>query len=263
MEPGGTTVSSAWVWPSRSERAPGRPRGRAPVRWLPLLVLLGGLLPTAAAQEPSGLWRNGDFAAAYEAAVPTSTLTMQLLAARAAVDNVVYALAPAGATSAEELLWLRRGVAAAEEAVKLDPGSAEALVALARAKGEIARRSGVLQNLNVAGELRQLFDQALAADPDNPDGLVGLAMWHLELVQAGVGWLYGGKRDAVLPLLQRGVAQAPEQINLRNEYATALLALGTAAQAEEQLRTALQLTPRSAADRAEQRRARELLDSLP
>jgi tetratricopeptide (TPR) repeat protein len=221
------------------------------------------MAPAALTAQPAQLWHDGDFAAAYESAAPQQTLPLQLLAARSAIDQVVYVLAPAGADLPEQLVWLRRAVSAAEQAVRLDAGSAAAVMALARAKGEVARRSGVLQNLNVAGELKQLFDQALALEPNNPDALVGLAMWHLELVQAGVGWLYGGKRDAVLPLLEKGVAAAPEQINLRNEYATALLALGTAAQAEQQLRVALQLTPHTAVDRAEQRRSAELLLTLP
>lgn len=263
MELGAATVNSAWAWASRSRHAltaVGAPLRAALLRWLPAVALLAVL--SAAAAQPEQLWQDGDFAAAYESAVTQRTLPLQLLAARAAVDQVVYVMAPAGADLQQQLVWLRRAVAAAEQAVSIDAGSAEAVMALARARGEVARRSGVLQNLNVAGELKQLFDQALTLQPDNPDALVGLAMWHLELVQAGVGWLYGGKRDAVLPLLERGVAAAPRQINLRNEYATALLALGQVTQAEEQLRTALQLTPRTAADRAEQRRATLLLATL-
>lgn len=214
----------------------------------------------ALAQGPASSWQAGDFEAAYAAASAIDTAEMQLLAARAAADQAVYVLAPAGADVTEQVAWLRRSAYAAERAVELAPGSAEALVALARGKGEIARRSGVLQNLNVASELRRLFDEALTLEPENADALVALAMWHLELVEAGVGWLYGGRRDQVLPLVEAGVAAAPRQINLRVEYATALRALGFEEEAREQLEVAMELVAATAVDLAEQRRAREMLE---
>src|SRR5690606_32646488 len=269
MARGATTASCGWGWRSPSDarwrRAPRRGAGLAP--WLRLtlgLCLAAGLAlaqPAAPppAEAPQALWRQGDFEAAHERAVAHDTPAMQTLAARAAVDQVAYVLAPAGAPLEEQLAWLRRGVSAAERAVALDPRSAAALVQLARAKGEVARRSGVLQNLNVAGELKELFDRVLALEPDNADALVGLAMWHLELVENGVGWLYGGRRDQVLPLLERGLAAAPQQVNLHVEHAAALRALGQEERAREALRRALALPATSAVDRAEQRRAEALL----
>ena len=213
----------------------------------------------ASAQAPAALWQQGDFESAYNASSPQHSAASQLLATRAAADHVVYVLAPAGADLDSQLVWLRRAVTTAEQAVELDPASAQALVYLARARGEIARRSGVLQNLSVAGELRSLFDQALELNPADPDALVGLGMWHLELVLNGVGWLYGGRRDQVLPLVEAGVAAAPRQVNLRVEYATALTALGQPDAAREQLELAVALPATSAVDRAEQARAVQLL----
>ncbi len=250
MEHGTTTVSSASVLPSRSES-----------RWV-LGLLLGFMLAfagAAAAQTPETLLRKGDYAAAYEQASAVQSAAMQLVATRAAIDQVVYLMAPAGEELADELTWLRRAVVTGENAVKLDPDSVPALVQLVRAKGEIARRSGVLQNLNVAPELKSLFDRALKLDPNDPDALVGLAMWHLELVEAGVGWLYGGRRSEVLPLLEKGVAAAPQQLNLRVEYATALLALGMPDEARMQLELALTLPTPNASDVAEHARAEAML----
>lgn len=213
----------------------------------------------ASAQTPAALWQQGEFESAYNASSAEYSAASQLLATRAAADHVVYVLAPAGADLDSQLVWLRRAVTAAEQAVELDPASAQALVYLARARGEIARRSGVLQNLSVAGELRALFDQALQVNPADPDALVGLGMWHLELVLNGVGWLYGGRRDQVLPLVEAGVAAAPRQVNLRVEYATALAALGRPDAAREQLELAVTLPATTAVDRAEQARAVQLL----
>lgn len=295
MELGETTVSSARRWPSPSE-----PSGLALVRrpatlnrssWArrlqvligrPLLAALAGLgalivapqaltsasaqaaapVPApAAVQAATELWQRGDFVAAYEAVVADeSSAAAQRLAARAAADQAVYVLAAAGAGQEEQFEWLRRSVTAAERAVTLDPNASLAYVYLARGRGEIARRSGILQNLNVATELKRLFEKALELNPQDADALVGFGMWHLELVEAGVGWLYGGKRDQVMPLVEAGVAAAPEQVNLRVEYATALRAFAQPELAREQLEAALALPARSAVDRAEQERARRLLN---
>lgn len=206
-------------------------------------------------------WEAGRFAEAYEAARGSPDVGDMLLAARSAVDVVVYGdpAAPTAGDSASARTWLDRGAELAEAAVAAQPDLAAAYVMLARARGELALVSGVLQNLSVAPELKKLFDQALALDPDDPDALVGLAMWHLELVERNVAWLYGGKRSEVLPLLERGVAAAPEQVNLRIEYATALLALGMPADARAQLQAALDLPALNAADRFEQENARRML----
>lgn len=69
---------------------------------------------------------------------------------------------------------------------------------LARVRGEIARRTGVLQNLRVAPQLKEWFDRALALEPDNADALAGLALWHLEISEADAGWLYGADRQRSL-----------------------------------------------------------------
>ncbi len=233
------------------------------MRRAPLLALATlAALQVGWAQTPATLADRGDYAAAWEAAHLAPTAAMQTVAARAATDEVVYDLVPAGAPLSDQLPWLNRAVTAAQQAVKLDPTSPAAVVQLARAKGEIARRSGILQNLGVAPELKGLFDQALALDPNDPDALVGLAMWHLELVENGVGWLYGGRKDAVLPLLEKGVAAAPRQVNLRVEYATALIALGDPSGAREQLEQALQLPAARASDEVEKAKATDMLASL-
>lgn len=64
----------------------------------------------------------------------------------------------------------------------------------------------------------------------------------------------------MLPLIERGVAAAPRQVNLRVEYARVLFGLGRDEEAREQVRVALDLPASSAADEFEQARARGLLE---
>ncbi|HNQ99000.1 MAG TPA: hypothetical protein PKN52_03305, partial [Trueperaceae bacterium] len=87
-------------------------------------------------------------------------------------------------------------------------------------------------------------------------------MWHLELVRNGVGWLYGGRKDAVEPLLAKGIAAAPGQVNLRVEYARALIELGKPAEARAQLELAATLPSRTASDDLEKADAAALLAGL-
>lgn len=228
-------------------------------------LLLAVALPALAQQVPHDLvdggaaWVAGDFAEAYAVAVAQDRAAAQLLASRAAADQAVYLLADDLEVG---LRWLSLAEVAAQRALELEPRgpyAADAYLALARARGETALRSGLLDNLSVASELKRAFDAALELRPDDPGALVAYGMWHLELTQRGVGWLYGGRRDQVLPLLERGVSLAPTRIDLLLEYATALRALGWEDQAQEQLRFALAQQVQTAADAFELARARTML----
>lgn len=244
--------------------------GRRRVQWLLCLSLA---LPMAGwAQQlpadlvpPEGAWFSGDFEQAYAAAVAVDSAASQLLASRAATDQAVYIVAAGAATESGEaavLRWLDLAEAAAQRSIRLEPQgpyAAAAHLAWARARGEAALRSGLLDNLSVAPELRRAFDAALALSPDDADALVAYGMWHLELTQRGVGWLYGARRDQVLPLLRRGLSSAPQRIDLWVQVATALQALGMEEQAQEHLRTALDLRPVAAVDAFEQAKARAML----
>ncbi len=228
-------------------------------------LLLAVALPAVAQQVPHDLveggagWVAGDFAEAYALAVAQDTAAAQLLASRAAADQAVYL---SGEDAAAVQRWLASAEAAATRALELAPRgpyAADAHLAWARARGETALRSGLLDNLSVASELKRAFEAALELRPDNPGALVAYGMWHLELTQRGVGWLYGGRRDQVLPLLERGLSLAPARIDLLLEYATALRALGLEDRAQEQLRFALAQPALTAADAFELARARTML----
>jgi hypothetical protein len=203
-------------------------------------------------------WVAGDFAAAYQAAAQVDSAAAQLLAARAAADQAVY-LEKTAATATD---WLELSDAAARRSLELEPTgplAAASTMAVARAKGEAGLHRGGLANARLPGELRALFERTLELDPDNADALVAFGAWHFALTELGVGWLYGANRAEVLPLMERGVAAAPRQLNLRVEYARVLLSLDRGAEARAQIDLALAIPAVSAADRFEQARARDLL----
>jgi tetratricopeptide (TPR) repeat protein len=218
-------------------------------------LILALLLLGRAHADPNTLIAQGDYAAAYEEAVTHKNAQSQVLAAQAASSQATYL--ETNQQGREN--WLKRAEAAAQEAIKLDPKDAQAYFELARAKGLLARYQGILQNLGLAPELKKLFDKTLELNPENPDALVALAEWNLELWQHGVGWLYGGDKSRVILLFEKALKLAPKQVNLHVEYATGLEQLGKHKEAKQQLKEALALPAQDAADGFEQARARRLL----
>ena len=233
------------------------------LRLLSALLVLGAAAGWAQPVQFHGVpggeaWAAGDFAAAYHEAAEVDSVTAQLLASRAAADQAVYLEEEPD----EALRWLGLAETAAARALEKEPEgplAATAAMALARAKGESGLHRGGLANARLPGELRSLFERALELEPENADALVAYAAWHFALTEIGVGWLYGADRNQVLPLMQRGVAAAPEQINLRVEYARVLIASGLVEEGREQVAKSLTLPAETAADEFEQERARELL----
>jgi len=228
------------------------------VWWLLPLAVLIGAAQAASGDEAQALYRSGSFEQAYQLAVAVDSAAMQTLAAQAAIARGLYQ----GSSEEDTLTWLRRGETAAQAAVKLAPDSPPALLALAQAKGELARRTGPLANVSVPGEVGGLLKKAVSLQPRNPDALVGLGLWNLELTDRGVGWLYGASRGGALEMVARGVALAPDRIDLRVQYASALRIVGDVARAREQLDKALAMTPGTALERYAQDDAKAMLSQL-
>lgn len=239
-------------------QVPGRLRTLLAVFLLLTTHAIGLAQPVAYQGVPGGAaWLAGEFGSAYREAVQVGTAAAQLLASRAASDQAVYIEDESAAT----LDWLDKSETAALSALALEPSAslaADATMALARAKGEAGLHRGALANARLAGDLRVLFERTLELDPENADALVAYAAWHFALTELGVGWMFGADRGQVLPLMERGIAAAPRQLNLRVEYARVLFGLGHEAEGREQVQIALNLPVRTAADGFEQARAREL-----
>lgn len=226
--------------------------------WVAALALLAGAATAAKAADPQALYRQGSFETAYQQAVTVDSAAMQTLAAQAAIARGLYQ----GASESDTLAWLRRGQDAAERAVSLAGDSPAALLALAQAKGEIASRTGPLANLSVPGDIGSLLKRAVKLAPQNPDALVGLGLWNLELTDRGVGWMFGARRDGALAMVAKGVALAPQRPDLRVQYARALTLVGDAGGARKELQAALTLSPANAVERYEQRRAAAQLEQM-
>lgn len=225
-------------------------------RFLAIALAFLIALSVVSAQDAAALYQQGSFVPCYDAAILTDTTASQTLAARAAV---MYAHFEAP-TDRERLTWYQRGIDAAQHAIDLDAGAVPALLVLAQAKGEAALLKGPLQNLEVAGETRGLMRRVLEIQPDNPNALVGLGVWNLELTARGVGWMFGASRNGALAMVERGIELAPDDIELRIEYARALQLVRNESGARAQAEIAVRLPARSAVDHLRQGRATGYLE---
>ncbi len=202
--------------------------------------------------NPAELLKKGAFENAYEEAL---VFEDYVLAARAASFVAIYR----ATDDRDRAAWFARAEKAARQAIQQDPSNPEAHFELARALGRLAQYRGILQSLSLASAVRDELKKTLKLKPDHAGALVALALWHLELSQKGVGWLYGADAGQVIPLFEKAIRLEPEAIIHRVEYAKALLRLGKKAAARKQLEVALKLEPKDARDRLEQARARALL----
>ncbi len=221
---------------------------------LALYVLVAGL----AWANPAALIDEGKFQQAYEEAFAQGTAVAYALAAKAASYQAGYV-----ATSANEKeAWFSKAEAAAKKAIAADAGYPEGYFELARAQGRLSQFRGILASLNLASSVRDNLKKALELDPEHDGALVALALWNLELAQKGVGWMYGASIKRVEPLFQKAIALNPTAIAHRLEYGGALIRLKKPEAARAQLQKALELPARTWVDRADQEKARTLLEEL-
>lgn len=181
-----------------------------------------------------------------------------LLAAQAANLYAFYI-----ATSDSEIVkWFALGQEAAQRALEFNAQSAEAHFELARSIGGQLSQQNLLRRVNSVSAMRDHLLQALRLRPDYPEAKAALGVWHLEVSQAGIGWLYGASTNQVRPLFEEALRLEPNSILIRVWYAQALVKMGAPQQARLQLEQALRLAPRNAAERFEQGFARERLQNL-
>ncbi len=199
------------------------------------------ILLTLGLAGPAELLAKGEFAAAYESAAKAGDW---VLAARAASYYAMYQAKDDRSRSA----WFQKAEKAAKRAIQEDPENPEAYFELARALGRLAQYRGILQSLSLAAGVRDNLKKALKLRPDYASAMVALALWHLELSQKGVGWLYGANAGQVIPLFERAIELEPDRIIHRYEYARALYRLGKKREALKQLEVALSLWPQDARD---------------
>lgn len=231
-----------------------------------VLMLLTLLLTGAVRADVAQLIVEGSYVPAYEQALERAEgeegrearAAALVQAATAANLQATYHETEGEARSR----WFARAADAAQQALELDPQSAEAHFQLARALGQRAAYLDLTQKLSLVTRVRGLLQRTLELEPDHAEARMALALWHLELAKSGMGWLYGARMEAVKPLFEEALELEPERLSVRVEYAATLERLGDLAAAREAYQAALAVEPQSAQDRYEQERALERLEAL-
>ncbi len=151
--------------------------------------------------------------------------------------------------------YLRQAIDLAEEAVRVDPQSAEAHVHLAAAIGRHAEAVGSFEasNRGYGESIREAADKALALDPELAEAHLTMGRWHAGVIDAlgsfMAGMLYDASEDAALEHLERAMELKPDSKTILLESATGLLILDDGnARARDLLMRGIGMDSRDAAE---------------
>lgn len=182
-----------------------------------------------------------------------------------------------GRVGDEEILVEAVNVASA--AVRSDPDMSRAYTALSIALSRYGQHLAYVHRIKRARRVIELAKQAKAAvdyalvlDPYDFAPHTILGVWHRELTvvhpaaKTVARLLLGGYPDVSLEdserFLKRAVELAPDRVAVRTQLALTYLAMDDIDAALEELRTAIELDPKSGFERLEQDEARVLIAEL-
>jgi len=175
------------------------------------------------------------------------------------------------ASTGEKEALFQRAAEAARQAVRADPGYADAHLQLAHAIGRHAQAVGSLEaaNRGYAGQIREATETALQLNSEMAAAHLSLGLWHAEIVGAVGSFLaylsYGARaRDAVASF-ERALELAPDSKAASLECALGLLVLDENKhrdKARRLLKRAIEIPAKDAYDRLLDNLAVERLEAL-
>ncbi|GAA5531845.1 tetratricopeptide repeat protein [Deinococcus aluminii] len=208
-----------------------------PIR--PALVTLAFAVAVSASaqsqQAAQALYDQGKWQEAATAAAALNTSAGFALAAEATTAGA--SVSP----DAQKKGLFEKAQGYARQAIALDKNNADAYFELARAQGRLAQFVGILQSLNLAGDVKKNLDQAIRLQPNMAGAYVALGLWNANLVSKGgaATFLTGAKKSQIAPNFEKAIALEPNVAVHRIEYANALLLTGNKAGAVAQLQKAV------------------------
>lgn len=186
-----------------------------------ILAALFLLLTPALAQSDDHLYAEGAYDAAIKAGLAHNNAHGFGEAARAT-------LAEEASREQRCLPCLKRAEDYARRAIAADSKSTDARVYLALSLGLEARIEGyeVAREKGYGTEAKRALEEARAIDSKNVWALAGLGGWNIEVVRGGgkvlAYLLYGATLERGLTLFAQALAQAPNNIAIRYQYALTL-----------------------------------------
>jgi tetratricopeptide (TPR) repeat protein len=161
----------------------------------------------------------------------------------------------------------------ARKAVRVDPNSTWGYLWIAASTGNIAMVSAVSKQVDLADEIRDAVEKALALDPKNGLAYHIYGVWHRKLAEIGkgsrmlAGALYGrsvpnGSLDRSIEYLKKAVVLNPTLIVSRLELARSYIAGEEWAQARAMLKSIPDLPIQFSDDAKHKEKAAQLLDEI-
>jgi tetratricopeptide (TPR) repeat protein len=147
---------------------------------LMMVLLLGLSVSLATIADGDAAVEAGDYQTAideYTAALKSSPENVNVLIKLAKAKT--YRAETLDSTEAEQLYT--EAAEHARAAIALAPENPDTHMELARALGRLAQFKGVLQSLGLASEVKSALEKAIKLKPDHAAALHALALWHLEV----------------------------------------------------------------------------------
>ncbi|WP_034383828.1 tetratricopeptide repeat protein [Deinococcus sp. YIM 77859] len=211
----------------------------SPLRFalVPLALAVAAPASAQSLQAAQSLYDQGKWQEAANAAAALNTSAGFALAAEATTAGA--SVSP----DAQKKALFAKAQEYARQAIAKDANNADAYFELARAQGRLAQFVGILQSLNLAGDMKKNLEQALRLKPNMASAYVALGLWHANLVSKGgaATLLTGAKKNQIVPNFEKAIALEPNVAIHRIEYANALLLQGNKAGAIAQLQKAVSL----------------------
>ncbi len=234
-------------------------RLKTAVWWVAIVSSLA--LAAGTLQDAQNQYNAGDFKAAADSAVALNTAEGFVLAAK---SNSIYASTQP--ENKQEPMY-STSEKYARSAVKLDANNSDAYFEVARALGRLSQLRGILAALTqgLGGQIKDNLEKSLKLDPTNASALVAYGLWHAEIVNKGVAFLYGADAGKGIEYFNRAIKLEPKVIIHRVEFAHGMVLIDKKkylADAIAQLETAVTLTPRDAAEKLDLERAKRDLADL-
>ena len=216
--------------------------------------------------EARAMFAAGDYLPAADKALADGSAEGLALATQITCYYSSY-LAP----EEDRLALFESAVEMAATALELEPNNAFVRVQNAHALGRYSQEIGVLEAIGegLADKVREQIDAALIIEPDNSAAHMLLANWHAAIINnAGfIGrMVYGAEEEEVFAHYAAALKVAPADIQVRVEYARAVLALDEddhATLAREQLDMALSLPTETAFQKVLHDEAKKLMKDIP
>lgn len=227
------------------------------------------LAATAGAQSidaARAAYVEGRFMEAAELAEALGTSEGFALASRSVTIQAYYI-----SGDDEKDALFERALALAQEALRSDPDSPEAYIQLSRVMGRHGQTIGVLESASqgYAERIRDTVEKALRLNPEMPEALLSMGMWHSEVVSSlgsfMADMMFGADEDDAIEFYERALEGAPEEKIVPLEYAIGLLDLDDdeyRKQARRLLQRAIELPVKDAFDDLIHQKAVETLAAL-